>query len=332
MSCTCQARTSVAAKDHGANSFATGQVRSATHIPALLHEAMEALEPSQGGRYIDGTLGAAGHAYRILELSAPDGMLLGLDADPVAVARARSRLEVFEGRAKVVRTGFSHMHDVARAHGFSGVQGVFLDLGMSSLQLADADRGFSFRADGPLDMRFDPDGATTAGEVVNRLPESELADLLHKYGEERHARRIARAICQHRPVRTARELGNLVAATVRQAGRIHPATRTFQALRISVNRELEALGAVLPQAVELLAPRGRLVVISYHSLEDRLVKEFIRRESRDCICPPELPICSCRHQATLEMVNRRVVRPTPEEVERNARSRSARLRAASRVA
>jgi len=302
-----------------------------THIPVLIREVMEALDPSPGGKYIDGTIGGAGHARRILELSTPNGMLLGLDLDPQAVAFAQQRLKFFGDRAVILRGDFSRLKEVATRHDFVGVQGILLDLGLSSMQLADEERGFSFHADGALDMRFDPTQGPTAADLINELSEAELADLLYRYGEEKHARRIARAIVERRPFRTARELADLVEAVVGRRGRIHPATRTFQALRIAVNRELESLTSVLPQAVELLAPGGRLVVITFHSLEDRLVKEFMRRESRDCICPPGTPVCVCHHRATLRMVTRKPIKPSAEEIERNPRSRSAKLRAAIRL-
>ena len=301
------------------------------HIPVLTCEIMEALAPSPGGRYIDGTVGAAGHAHRILELSAPTGVLLGVDADPKAIALARQRLKIFGDRAVILKGNYACLREIATACGFVGVQGVLLDMGLSSVQLADERRGFSFRADGPLDMRFDPTDGPTAADLVNRLSESGLADLLYRYGEERHSRRIARAICRWRPFQLARELADLVEATVGRRGRIHPATRTFQALRIAVNRELDALASVLPQAVGLLAAEGRLAVITFHSLEDRLVKDFMRREARDCICPPDMPVCSCDHRATLRIVTRKPVRPSPGEVKRNPRSRSAKLRVAARL-
>ncbi|MEA3459616.1 MAG: 16S rRNA (cytosine(1402)-N(4))-methyltransferase RsmH, partial [Chloroflexota bacterium] len=205
------------------------------------------------------------------------------------------------------------------------------DLGLSSMQLAMAERGFSFQRDGPLDMRFDSRCGGTAADLVNRLSVEELADILHRYGEERRAWRIAKAIAAQRPLRTTRELATLVERVVGHGGRIHPATRTFQALRIAVNGELKALEEALPQTLNLLASGGRLVVISFHSLEDRLVKRFMQRESRDCICPPDIPVCICDHKASLRIVTKKPIRPSREEVERNPRSRSAKLRIASRI-
>jgi len=231
-----------------------------------------------------------------------------------------------------VCSSFGRLAEIARARDFVPADGVLFDLGLSSLQLADPTRGFAFRTDGPLDMRFDPTtGGPTAADLVNELPAEELAALLYRYGEERQARRIVEAIVAARPLHTTKELAAVVEGVVGRRGRIHPATRTFQALRIAVNDELAALEAALPRAVEVLAPGGRLAVISFHSLEDRLVKRFMRRESRDCICSPEVPVCTCNHKATLGLVTRKPVRPTADEIAANPRSRSARLRVAERM-
>ncbi|HHN94253.1 MAG TPA: 16S rRNA (cytosine(1402)-N(4))-methyltransferase RsmH, partial [Anaerolineae bacterium] len=296
------------------------------HIPVFLQVVLDGLRVRPGGRYVDGTVGGGGHAAHILELSAPDGRLLGLDRDAEAVAVARSRLAGYADRVTLLHASFDRLAEVARAQGFVPVDGVLFDLGLSSLQLADPARGFSFSADGPLDMRFDPDsGGETAADLVNRLPGAELAALLRRYGEEPQARRIAEAIVAARPLHTTGELAAVVEQAVggRRGRRIHPATRTFQALRIAVNDELATIERALPQAVEILAPGGRLVVIAFHSLEDRLVKRFMRRESRDCICPPETPVCVCGHRATLRAVTRKPLRPSAEEVAANPRARSA---------
>jgi 16S rRNA (cytosine1402-N4)-methyltransferase len=268
----------------------------------------------------------------VLEASSPDGRLLGLDRDPAAVEEAGARLIPFGGRVVLVHNSFSRLMEVARAHRFVPVDGVLFDLGLSSLQLADQTRGFAFMMDGPLDMRFDPqlDGPT-AEDLVNQLSVEELAALLVRYGEEKHSRRIAEAIVAARPLHTTAELVAVIEQVVKRRARIHPATRTFQALRIAVNDELAVLERALPQAVEVLAPGGRLAVISFHSLEDRTVKRFMRQESRDCVCPPEAPACTCDHRATLQVVSRRPIRPTAEEVAANPRARSARLRIAERV-
>jgi 16S rRNA (cytosine1402-N4)-methyltransferase len=223
------------------------------------------------------------------------------------------------------------MGEVASDRGFMPVDGILMDLGISSRQLGDPERGFSFQADGPLDMRLDPTAEMTAAELVNELPQEELADIIYRYGEERDSRRIARALVAARPIRSTKALASVVSSAVRNRERgIHPATRTFQALRIAVNRELEALATALPQAVGLLRPGGRLAVIAFHSLEDRIVKQFFQRESRDCLCPPEIPVCVCGHRATLEVITRKPIRPTAAEVERNPRCRSARLRIAEK--
>jgi len=254
-----------------------------------------------------------------------------MDADPEALQVARERLETFGPRVTLVHSNYVRLEEIARQSGFYPAHGVLLDLGISSLQLNVATRGFSFQQDGPLDMRMDPGLERTAADLVNGLPIEELADLLWRYGEERYARRIARAIAAARPLSTTGELARVVARVVGHRGRIHPATRTFQALRIVVNDELGALEAVLPQAVRVLAPGGRLAVIAFHSLEDRLVKTYFRQESRDCICPPKVPVCSCGHKASLQVVTRRPLVPSAAEKERNPRSRSARLRVAEKV-
>jgi len=308
------------------------------HIPVLFQAVLDGLRARPGGRYIDATVGGGGHAAGILAASAPDGRLLGLDRDPAAIDVARARLASSAGRVVLVHSSFSHLAEVAHTCGFVPIDGILFDLGLSSLQLSDPARGFAFMKNGPLDMRFDPtmDGPTAA-TLVNDLPLEQLTSLLFRYGEERQARRIAKAIVAHRPLRATEELAAVVESVVGRHGRIHPATRTFQALRIAVNDELAALEAALPQAVEILAPGARLAVISFHSLEDRMVKRFMRRESRDCICPPELPVCTCDHQATLRLVmrpgsgRRKPIRPAPEEVAANPRARSARLRVAERL-
>jgi 16S rRNA (cytosine1402-N4)-methyltransferase len=302
---------------------------SLEHIPVLLTEVLEGLQIHSGGVYIDGTVGGGGHAVAILERIAPDGRLLGLDRDPQAVARAKKRLADFHESVQIIHAPYTRLEALARQHGFVPADGVLLDLGFSTLQIDDPARGFAFRFDGPLDMRYNPSGdAPTAADLVNTLPEVELADLLWRYGEERHSRRIARAIGRSRPLETTQQLAEVILAEVGRGpdDRIHPATRTFQALRIAVNHELEMLEAVLPQAVSVLRPGGRLAVIAFHSLEDRIVKHFFKREEQDCICPPELPVCRCDHEATLRVLTRKPLRPSDEEVSENPRSRSARLR------
>jgi 16S rRNA (cytosine1402-N4)-methyltransferase len=303
------------------------------HIPVLYDEVLAGLRVQPGGRYIDATLGAGGHAAGILERSTPGGQLLGLDADAEAIDFARAQLRRFGARVTYAVSNFRLLGRTATELGFGRVDGVLMDLGISSRQLDSADRGFSFSQDGPLDMRLDTSQGRTAADLVNRLPATELADLLWQYGEERASRRIARAIVAARPLSSTAELAEVVRrAAGPTRGRIHPATRTFQALRIAVNEELENLAAALPQARDLLVSEGRLAVISFHSLEDRLVKGFFRREAQDCVCPPEAPVCVCQHQASLRVITRKPIRPGEPEVAANPRSRSARLRVAERLA
>lgn len=304
---------------------------SSEHVPVLYNEVLDGIQPRPGGRYIDATVGAAGHAAGVLAASAPNGVLLGLDADPDAISFAEQVLGSYGDRVVLQTANFRHLKEVALALGFGQVDGILMDLGLSSRQLADAERGFSFSQDGPLDMRMNRSRRETAADLINALPEAELAELLWRYGEERHARRIARAIVASRPLSTTLQLADLVARTVGRREKIHPATRTFQALRIAVNDELEALNQVLPQARDLLCPQGRLAIIAFHSLEDRLVKRFYQQESRDCLCPPEIPVCVCEHRATLRVITPRPVRPSAEEIARNPQSRSARLRLAERL-
>ncbi|MBI4295592.1 MAG: 16S rRNA (cytosine(1402)-N(4))-methyltransferase RsmH [Chloroflexi bacterium] len=303
-----------------------------THVPVLLTEAVEALQVRPGGRYVDCTLGAGGHAAAILERCQPDGELLGIDADPEAIEIARERLGDYRGSFLLVNDNFANLQVICIRYDFLPVNGILFDLGLSSLQL-ESDRGFSFQQDSPLDMRFSPDQETTAGNIVNTYPEAELANVIWRYGEEPNSRRIARFIVRDRPLKTTRELAEIVERALGgRKGKIHPATKTFQALRIAVNQELENLESALRQAVNVLAEGGRLVVISYHSLEDRIVKQFMQRESKGCLCPPGVPVCTCEHTATLQIITRKVVTPPAVELERNPRSRSAKMRVAERIA
>lgn len=304
----------------------------ATHEPVLLQEIVEWLAPKPGGAFIDATLGGGGHSEALLDGSGPDGRLLGLDADGEAIAVARQHLAAYGDRVTLIQANFAEMERVARERGFAAVDGVLFDLGLSSLQLAEGERGFSFQLEGPLDMRFDATRGPTAADLVNELSPTDLADVIWRSGEEPRSRRIARAIVARRPVRSTRELADIVVEALGEGGRLHPATRTFMALRIAVNRELTSLEEALPQAVRLLAPgKGRVAVISYHSLEDRLVKQRFRLEAKDCICPPSLPECGCDHRATLRILTRKPIRPSSQEVRDNPRSRSARLRVAERL-
>jgi 16S rRNA (cytosine1402-N4)-methyltransferase len=303
------------------------------HIPVLLVEVLAGLEPAPGGKYIDLTVGAAGHARAILERSSPGGRLLAIDADPAAAEYARAALAEFGERVEVRLGSFDELLPLASDAGFLGANGIIADLGLSSRQLAAGERGFSFQQEGPLDMRLNPERQeVTAADLVNGLPEGELADLFYQYGEERRSRAIARAVVRQRPLRTTAELADLIARTVGHRERIHPATRVFLALRIAVNDELGALERMLPQAIDVLGQGGRLAVIAFHSLEDRIVKEYLRRESRGCICPASAPVCTCGHEPRVRLVTRRPIRPSTDERERNARSRSARLRVAAKIA
>lgn len=282
---------------------------------------------------MDGTLGAAGHARGILETSSPNGLLLGMDVDLQALELAREILAPFGSRAILRHASYTTMQKHLTEIGWEEVDGIVLDLGVSSMQLDTPARGFSFREDAPLDMRFDPTrpGSVTATDLVNTLPESDLADLIYRYGEERRSRQIARAILQARPLATTGQLASAILKVFRTREKLHPATRTFQALRIAVNRELEAVETVLPQAVQVLAPGGRLAVIAFHSLEDRIVKEYFRTESRDCLCPPQHPVCTCGHKAILREITRKPIQASAQETQDNPRARSARLRVAEKI-
>ena len=307
---------------------------TAPHAPVMPREVIELLAVRWGGRYVDCTTGAGGHLAAILDAGAPDCVALGLDADPEALRLAEERLRAYGARVRLVNANFRDLAAVCRRENFAPVAGVLFDLGVSSMQMDSSERGFSFQhPDAPLDMRMDPGQSLTAGEIINTWAQDDLAALLWKYGEERHSRRVARQIVAARPIQTAGQLARIVEQVAGRAGsKIHPATRSFQALRIAVNDELGAIEAALRQALDLLDFGARLVVISFHSLEDRIVKQFIQRESRDCICPPGLPICVCGHVAQLRPVTRGVLTPAAEELAANRRSRSAKLRAAERVA
>ena len=301
------------------------------HAPVLIEETVQHLAVQAGGRYVDCTVGAGGHSRAILEAAAPGGLLLGLDADPEALAIAAETLGPYADSARLVEANFRDIGRVCSQNNFVPVHGVLFDLGMSSMQLA-GERGFSFQTEAPLDMRFSPDQALTAGEIVNRYSESDLADVLWRYGEEPGSRRIARAVVRARPIDNTVQLASVVTRTLaRPRTRIHQATRTFQALRIAVNDELGALEDGLTQARDVLGQGGRLVVISFHSLEDRIVKQFLQRESRDCICSPEQPACTCGHHASMRLIVKRSITAGAEELAANPRSRSARLRVAEKL-
>jgi 16S rRNA (cytosine1402-N4)-methyltransferase len=302
------------------------------HVPVLLDEVIAGLQPQRGGYFVDCTVGLGGHAAAILEKLSPSGRLLGIDADPEAMKLSQDKLSDYGEAFTLVNDNFVNLEAICKRYHFHPVDGILFDLGVSSLQLDTAERGFSFHLDAPLNMRFDPGQGLTASDIVNSFSEQELAKLIEKYGEERHSRRIARYIVQNRPIATTVELARLVEQALGgKRARIHPATRTFMALRIAVNSELQNLELALKQTINLLRPGGRLTVISYHSLEDRIVKQFMRYAASSCLCPPGTVICRCGHQPTLKLISRKVIKPTSLETESNPRSRSAKLRIAERL-
>ena len=304
------------------------------HLPVLYQEVLDNLNPTPGGIYIDGTVGAGGHAAGILDRCSPDGRLLGLDRDPQAIDIAKKRLESYGKRIVLIQSSYVRIKSHLNNLNWNTVDGILLDLGVSSMQLDSPEKGFSFRFDAPLDMRFDPAQGTSAADLVNHSSREELANLIFQYGEEKFSRKIADAIIANRPLDRTQELADIIERVVgkgKTTSRIHPATRTFQALRIAVNNELEALEAFLPLALEALKPGGRLAIIAFHSLEDRIVKRFFRKESRDCICPVEVPICVCGHKAQLEEITRRPIRPKEKETLENPRARSAKLRVGKKI-
>ena len=319
------------------------------HLPVMSTEVLGQLGVRPGGVYVDGTLGDGGHSLALLRASAPQGSVCGIDLDPRSLVRASRRLAPFGVGFTPLLGSYAEMVSLVQGQWGSEARadGVLLDLGISSRQVDGPGFGFSFQRDEPLDMRFNPEAdIPTAADIVNTWSREALAAALRDYGEEPRAKAVASAIARQRPIGTTAQLADLVAGVVgrrsgrgsrsggpgRRAPRTHPATRTFQALRSAVNDELNTLSAGLDAAVEILAPGGRLAVISYHSLEDRLVKNFMAREAARCICPPRLPVCMCQHVPRLSLVNRRIIRPTAEEVAENPRSRSARMRVAQRLA
>jgi len=302
------------------------------HTPVLLREAVEALEVQPGKRYVDCTLGSGGHAKAVLEKGLPNVQVLGIDADPEAIEVSRIELADYAESITTVRDNFANLETICEENDFLPVHGILFDLGICSIQLDTSERGFSFQQDGPLDMRFAPSEELTAADIINVLPEDKLGQLIRIYGEERYSRQIARHIIRNRPINRTLELARAVEeATGGRRGKIRPATRTFMALRIAVNRELENLVTALKQAINCLDHKGRLVVISYHSLEDRLVKQFMRRETKGCLCPPETPVCECGHVSRLKLISKKVITPSPSEIQSNPRSRSAKLRVAERL-
>lgn len=305
------------------------------HVSVLLHEAVDALQP-KAGVYIDGTFGGGGHTTELLTRLDGVATVYAIDADPAAMERAdRLRSTPIGGGLIPVHSNFRELARIASDLEIPPVDGILLDLGLSSYQLDQAERGFAFRFDGPLDMRFNPGAGESAADIVNHAPQDELASIIWRYGEEKQSRQIARAIVERRkqaPFTSTADLAAVIERAVggRRGKSIHPATKSFQALRIAVNDELSALESVLDAAVRVLAPDGRLVVISFHSLEDRIVKQFMALESTDCICPPDVPVCVCHHSARLRRIGK-PVRPTDSEQTHNTRSRSAIMRVAARL-
>ena len=301
------------------------------HMPVLLNEILEALQVQPGKHYVDCTLGSGGHAKAILEMIQPNGQLLGVDADPEAVEIARTRLAKYAESTIIVNDNFANLDNICRENNFLPVHGILFDLGISSMQLDISERGFSFQREGPLDMRFSSTQKLTAADIVNTFPEDKLGQLIRTYGEEHYSHRIARHIVKNRPVNNTLQLVRTIEKAIgNRRGRIHPATKTFLALRIAVNRELENLAIALKQTINCLDHGGRLVIISYHSLEDRLVKQFMTRETKGCICPPDALVCQCGHTPRLKIISRKVVTPFLNERKSNPRSRSAKLRVAER--
>jgi 16S rRNA (cytosine1402-N4)-methyltransferase len=309
------------------------------HRPVLLHELIQHLQPRPGQTAVDGTLGGGGVTAAFLDRVGATGRVLAVDRDPAAISRARARFADAEGNRLILARGdFADLDSLAAAHGIVAADSLSLDLGTSSEQLGDPARGFSFRFDGPLDMRMDPTEATpTAADIVNGWEEGDLADLIRGYADERFAPGIARAIVRARrrtPLTTTTQLRHVVEETVPRRywpRRIHPATRTFQALRIQVNHELESLRRGLQAAISLLRPGGRLGVIAFHSLEDTLVKNTLHVAAQNCLCPPQQPYCTCAHRASLLLLTRKAVKPTAAELAGNPRARSARLRVAEKL-
>ena len=307
------------------------------HIPVLLQETLRYLNPERGGLYVDGTLGLGGHSAAILSAS-PDARVIGIDQDPAALAEAAKRLAEFGDRVTLVHANFASIASVIAEHGGEGPNGILADLGVSSMQLDSESRGFSFRFDAPLDMRMDTDSdAATAADLLATLGQDELADIIYQYGEERHSRKIARWIIEKRdagtPITTTFELADLVRRAVPRSARdkIHPATRTFQALRIAVNRELEILDNFVSDSVELLSEGGVLAIITFHSLEDRAIKQAFQRHSGKCSCPPRIPQCICGAKREVEILTRKPVTAGEPEIQNNPRARSAKLRACRKL-
>jgi len=303
-----------------------------SHIPVLLKEVIEGLQVHVAGSYIDCTVGLGGHTEAILENILPGGKLLGIDADTETLNITRERLSNYGKAVTLINDNFSNLEAICCKNNFQPVDGILFDLGVSSWQLNSPQRGFSFQNEAPLDMRFASEQGPTAAEIINTYSEQELVSVIKNYGEERYSRHIASLIIKNRPINTTSELARLVRHAIgHRQGKINPATKTFMALRIAVNHELDNLKIALDQVIKLLRSQGRLVVISYHSLEDRIVKQFMKREASDCICPPEAIVCRCGHTASLRLISKKVIKPSSLEIDNNPRSRSGKMRVAERL-
>jgi len=306
------------------------------HAPVLLKEVLEYLDPKANENFIDCTLGGGGHAKEILEKISPNGKLLGIDLDPEAISASQNKLQAFKSRIKLVNDNFKNLKQIIYVAGFNKINGILLDLGLSSYELQDRARGFSFKGSAFLDMRFGSTGKTAA-DILNKYREEDLIRIFREYGEERYAKQIAQEIVKERKHNQISKTDQLVSIIQKvyqnkpKPKKIHPATKVFQALRIEVNDELNNLKSTLPQALAALGKGGRLVVISFHSLEDRIVKEFFKREAKECLCPPQLPVCICGHKAQLKILTKKVIIPSLAEIKSNPRSRSAKLRAAQKI-
>ena len=301
------------------------------HSPVMAREIVDAFSACLPGCFIDGTVGLGGHSEALLE-AYPGSRVLGIDLDGEALAMAEKKLSRFGASFLPIKGSYCDVVGISRREGVGGVSGVLLDLGLSSLQLDTPLRGFSFRRDAPLDMRFGDSGDVTAAQIVNSYPQNELANLIFAYGEEHRSKRISAAIVRDRPILTTFQLVTAIESVVgNRRGRIHPATKTFQALRIAVNNELDNVKHGLGEALKVLNADGRLAVISYHSLEDRIVKFFFRDQASSCLCPREVMVCECGHNPSVRLINRKIMRPSKSEIEANSRSRSARLRVAEKI-
>ena len=302
------------------------------HNPVMVPEILKYLDVVSGGRYIDCTLGEGGHSKSILDASNPGGEVLGIDADHEAIEVSKSRLEKYQDRAIFVNDNFRNLRKIAMRRNFIPAHGILLDLGVSSLQLNIETRGFSFMRKSPLDMRFSFNQKLTADQVVNTFQENEIADILYHFGDERRARKIAKIIVENRPIKHSNELAEIIKKKIYISNhKINPATKTFQALRIYINEELSALSEVLEQSLEIIGIGGRLAVISYHSIEDRIVKNYFRRESKYCICLPNVIKCECNHEPKLKIITKKPISPSSNEITINRRSRSAKLRVIERI-